>query len=220
MSTDFTLDAQPRDDKGKGASRRLRHAGLLPAILYGAGSEPTMIALKQNEVFHSLENEAFYSHILTVNVAGKKEQAILRDLQRHPSKPIVLHMDLQRVKADEEIRVHVPLHFKGEDIAPGIKTEGGTVSHLLLEVDVSCLPKDLPEFIEVDISDLHLNESLHLSDLKLPKGVTLVELQHGEEHDNAVVNIHPTRVTAVEDETLEAAAEEDAEKPAEEGGEG
>lgn len=218
MSIEFTLDAQPREDRGKGAVRRLRRTGMVPAIVYGADKEPMPIALEYRVVKQSLTHEAFFSHILTLNVNGTSERVILRDLQRHPGNTKVTHMDLQRVSEDEEIRVRVPLHFVGEETAPGVRLEHGVVSHMLTEVEVSCLPKDLPEFIEVDISSLHLNDALHLSDLKIPQGVELVELGYGEEHDTAVVSVQPPRVEREEgEEEIEASEGEEAEQAAGEG---
>lgn len=205
--SDFVLNAELRDDRGKGASRRLRRTGKVPAIMYGGHQEPTSISLIHNELAHELENEAFFSHILTVKLDGKEENAIVKDLQRHPSKPVILHIDLQRVSATENIRVHVPLHFINEATSPGVKA-GGLVAHSVTEVEVQCLPKNLPEFIEVDLGNLELNEIIHLSDIKLPADVELVELAHGDEHDQAVASIHMPR-----------AAKEASEEEGEEGGE-
>ncbi len=211
MAISFELNAEPRTDKGKGASRRLRHAGKVPVIMYGGGKDPEQLAVSQNELLRNLEREAFYSHILTVKVGGTQTQAILRDLQRHPSRPIVMHMDLQRVSAGEKLKTHVPLHFIGEEVAPGVKA-GGLVSHELIDVLVECLPKDLPEFIEVDISALEIGDSIHLSGLTVPQGVTLVELARGEGHDLGVVAIHAKRVVEeVEEGPAEAAGEGEAE---------
>jgi large subunit ribosomal protein L25 len=207
MAVSFELNAEPRNDKGKGASRRLRRAGMVPAILYGGDEEPRALALNHNQVLRSLEHEAFYSHILTVNVGGTGTRAVLRDLQRHPSKPTILHVDLQRVSATEKLRMHVPLHFLGEDIAPGVKLGGGMVMHELIEVEIECLPQDLPEFIEVDVSALEVGDSLHLSDLKVPQGLTLVELARGEDHDLGVVSIHARRTGGEEEEGVAPAAE-------------
>ncbi len=193
MSVDFVLNADVRNDEGKGASRRLRRTGKVPAVIYGAGKDPVSISLNHNDLLKHLEHEAFYSHILTVKLEGASESAILKDLQRHPSKPMVLHLDLLRISANETIRVHVPLHFVGEDVAPGVKTGGGMITRNITEVEVSCLPKDLPEFITVDLSTLELSASVHLSGLALPAGVSLVELAH--EHDLPVVGIHPPRGT-------------------------
>jgi large subunit ribosomal protein L25 len=192
------LHAEPRNDMGKGASRRLRRTNKVPAILYGAGAEPQPLTLDHDELIRSLEHEAFYSHILTVKIGGQEQKAILKDLQRHPYRALIQHMDLQRISESEKIRVHVPLHFLGEDVAPGVKTGGGLVSHHLMEVEVECYPRHLPEFIEVDVSALNLGEAIHLSGLKLPEGVVLVELSHGPEHDQTVVSIHKPRAAEAE----------------------
>jgi len=214
--SDFVLQAEARSEQGKGASRRLRRTGKVPAVMYGAGKDPVMLSLDHNILVHQLENEAFFSSILTVKYGKDEDQAILKDLQRHPSKPYILHMDLQRVSATEAIRVHVPLHFVNEDKCPGVKA-GGVITHNLTEVEVSCLPKNLPEYIELDLGTLELDTTVHLTDIKLPEGVELVELMHGEGHDQAVVGIHMPRAAKeeVEEEEggeAEAAAEA---KPAE-----
>jgi large subunit ribosomal protein L25 len=188
----FELDAESRSDKGKGASRRLRRDGKVPAVIYGGTEQPQTISLVHSEVLKRLDHEGFYSHILTVNVDGKANKAVLRDMQRHPAKPIIMHMDFQRVSENQPIRVHVPLHFAGEDTAPGVKA-GGLVTHELIEVELEVLPRHLPEFIEVDISGLNIGESLHLTDLKLPESGSLVELSRGESHDLPVVSIHARR---------------------------
>jgi len=200
MSTDFILNAESRADMGKGASRRLRHAGKVPAILYGTGKEPTPISLGHNELAHQLENEAFFSHILTIKLGGKDESVIIKDLQRHPSRPVILHADFQRVSATEKIHVHVPLHFLNEATSPGVRA-GGLVTHNIIEVEVACYPKDLPEFLEVDLGNLELDAICHLSDIKIPAGVEVVELSHGEGHDQAVASIHMPR--AAKEETVE-----------------
>lgn len=206
MKNDFVLEASLRSDLGKGASRRLRREGKVPGVLYGAHKDATSVTLDHNDLFHHLENEAFYSHILTINVGGKAEQAVLKDLQRHPVKPIIMHIDFQRVSASEKIRMHVPLHFTGADVAPGVKIGSGLVTHNINEVEITCLPKNLPEFIEVDMSKVELNQVIHMSDLKLPSGVELVELAHG--HDLPVAGIHAPRGAATEEtEGGEAAAE-------------
>ncbi|MCG5499919.1 50S ribosomal protein L25/general stress protein Ctc [Ectothiorhodospira lacustris] len=193
MSVNFELQAEPRADQGKGASRRLRRAGKLPAIVYGAGKEPVAVTLDHNTVWLSLAHEAFYSHILTLKVNGKSERVILRDLQRHPVKQMVLHMDLQRVTEDQALKVHVPLHFINEESCVGVKTGGGMLSHQAVEVEVECLPKDLPEFIEVDVADLNVGDSLHLSQIRLPEGVSIVALAQGPDHDLSVVSVLKTR---------------------------
>lgn len=209
---DFTLNAEPRGGKGKTASRRLRREGKVPGILYGADKEPTPISLAHNLLEQNLQYEGFFSHILNVKLNGETERAILRDLQRHPSKPLIQHIDLQRISAGEKLRVNVPLHLMGEEQAPAVKQRGGVVSHLQVEVEVSCLPEDLPEYLELDISNLDLNESLRLSDIPLPKGVEIVELGYGEEHDNAVVSIHLPRAERAGEEEAAAEAEDEEEK--------
>ena len=191
MQENFELKAELRSDAGKGASRRLRRSGKVPGIIYGGGVDPQMIALDHNELIKHLEHEAFYSHLLAVNFGTSQESVVLKDLQRHPARPLVMHIDLQRVRADEKIRMHVPLHFENESTAPGVK-QGGQVSHHLNEVVVSCLPKDLPEYIAVDMSRMQFGESLHLSQLALPAGVELVDLAHGD--DALVVSVHTARV--------------------------
>ncbi len=206
MAIDFVLNAEKRDDQGKGASRRLRRAGRVPGIIYGGDKTPEAITLDHNEMLRSLEHEAFYSHILTVKLGGKDEQALLKDLQRHPIKPVIMHVDLLRVMADREVRVHVPLHFLNEKTSPGVKTDGGVISHHLIEVEVECLPKHLPEYIEVDCGDMKVGDAYHLTDLKLPEGVVLVALMHGDvhDHDQPVVSLHHARVTSEEDLSTDA----------------
>ena len=219
MAISFELNAEPRTDTGKGASRRLRHAGKVPAIMYGGGKDPESLTLQHNELLRNLEHEAFYSHILSIKVNGGETRAILRDMQRHPSRPVVLHVDLQRVSETEKLKTHVPLHFIGEDVAPGVKLGGGLVSHESTEVAIECLPKNLPEYIEVDISALDIGDSLHLSDLSVPEGVTLTELARGEDHDLAVVSIHAKRaVEEIEDEAPAADAEGDEKAEGDESG--
>jgi large subunit ribosomal protein L25 len=202
------LNAELRDVKGKGASRRLRHAHKVPAIIYGAGKEPQNIMLEQKAVQYVLPNEAFYSQVLSLNVVGKKEDVLLRDIQHHPHKIDIMHMDFMRVDAKKVVHVHVPLHFIGEELSPGIKTEGGAVSHVVMEIEVECLPKDIPSFIEVDLSGMHLGDIVHLSEIKLPPGVESLTLKHGADHDTAVANIHQRKVD--KDEETEAAAAEEA----------
>src|SRR3989344_6568590 len=179
MSAKFDLTAEPRNAKGTGASRRLRRAGKIPAILYGAGKEPTMVSLDHNLMKRHLENEKFHTSILSVTVDGKTDRAILRDWNMHPYKPIVMHVDLQRISATEKLHMKVPLHFIGQDVAPGVKEDGGIVTHLMTEIDITCLPKDLPEFLTVDMSALRINESVHLSNIKLPEGVSISSFAHG-----------------------------------------
>jgi len=212
---DFNLTALIRDDKGKGASRRLRRTGWVPGILYGADKEPRSIALKYNELTNALKHEAFYSSIFTINVDDVSQDCILKDLQRHPAREDAMHVDLMRVVAGQLLKTTIQLHFLGEDIAPGVKLEGGAVFHNLVDVEITCLPKDLPDFIEVDVSALNKDETIHLSDLVMPEGVQLVELMHGEGHDQAVVSIRAVRVSVEpEDEVTETVVDEE-EKPEE-----
>jgi large subunit ribosomal protein L25 len=189
----FELNGEIRTEKGKGENRRLRRTGKIPAIVYGAGKAPMTLSLRHNDVIRNLENEAFYSHILTLKVDGKEESVVLKDIHRHPYKPAVQHLDLFRVSESTKIRMHVPLHFIGGENAPGVRQHGGLVSHLINDVEVNCLPKDLPEYIEVDLSQLDIGDSIHLSSLQLPPGVDLLELAQGGEHDIAVVTILKTR---------------------------
>lgn len=199
MKEVFVVNAQLRTDTGKGASRRLRHAGLVPGIVYGAHQDPAMISMVHSDLVQHLDHEAFYSHILTLNIDGKSEQVILKDLQRHPARPFVMHADFLRVSAKEKLKTNVPLHFAGEDVAPGVKA-GGVVSHLLTEVEVNCLPGDLPEYIEVDISGLELGGAVMLSEIALPSGVELPALAQDDAQDVQVVSIHAAHVAAEEEE--------------------
>ena len=208
------LQSEVRNDLGKGASRRLRRENKVPAIIYGAGKEPVNVSLLQNEIQKQLENEAFFSQIISLKVDKKAEKVVLRDIQHHPFKQDVLHMDFQRIDAKHKMHVHIPLHFIGEDVAPGVK-QGGKVSHVMVEVDVECLPKDIPEFIEVDVSALNVGDSIHLSELNLPKGVELMLLKQGADHDTAVVAIHAVRGGAAEEEEEASSAEGEAEGKAE-----
>ncbi len=208
MSIDFVLQADIRDDQGKGASRRLRRLGKVPAVVYGADRPARAVVLDHNEVKKALALEAFYSSIVKIRVGERQQDCILKDVQRHPSKAVILHLDFQRIVAGEKIRVHVPLHLKGESQAPGVKTGGGVVSHMMNEVEVSCLPADLPEYLELDISALEVDDALHLSHIPLPNGVEIVALQHGEDHDQPVVAIHRPRVEKLDDEADEAADDE------------
>jgi large subunit ribosomal protein L25 len=202
MKISFELAAEFRDGQGKGASRRLRHAGRVPAILYGGHQEPRAITLNHQKLMTLIDNEKFYSSIIHLVVGDKKQAAIVKDLQMHPARNAIVHLDMQRVVETEKIRIHIPIHFKGEAGSPGVKTEGGVVSHRIADVEISCLPKDLPEFIELDLSGMHINESKHLSDLPLPDGVTIPSIAKG---NATVVSIHPPRAEEPEP-TAEAAA--------------
>ncbi len=212
-SIKFELEASVREDIGKGASRRLRHADKVPAVVYGAGETPVALTLDHNKTLHALSHEAFYSHILTLHVGKKSEKVILKDVQRHPARPRIAHVDFLRVRADQKLQMHVPLHFLGEDKAPALK-EGGVFSHIMSDVEVSCFPADLPEYIEVDVSNMILNQTIHLSEITLPKGIELVAFAHGvEEHDLPVVSIHIPRI--IEEEVVEPVVEEGAAEGAE-----
>jgi large subunit ribosomal protein L25 len=200
MSDDFDLIADIREDQGKGASRRLRHEAKVPAIIYGAGRPPRALVFDHNRVIQQLENESFYSSVLNIKVGEKSQAAILKDVQRHPAKPIVMHMDFQRIVEDQEIKMSVPIHFIGEDVAPGVKQSGGAVSHLMNEVDIVCLPKHLPEFIDVDVSELELDEMLSMSDIKLPEGVSIPALAQGPEQNRPIVSIHVIKEVIIEEE--------------------
>ena len=206
MSDNFDLIAEIREDQGKGASRRLRHQGKVPAIIYGAGRPPRALLFDQNKVLKQLESESFYSSVLNIKVGEKSQAAIVKDIQRHPAKHMIMHMDFQRIVDDVEIKMNVPLHFLGEDVAPGVKTSGGAVSHLMNDVEVSCLPKYLPEYLEVDVSELELDGMLNLSDIKLPKGVEIPGLVAGEESDHGIVSIHVIKAAPVEEDVLDDAA--------------
>ncbi len=190
----FELNAEVRKDMGKGASRRLRRTGNVPAILYGAGKEPTVLMVNQNELNNHLKHEAFYSHVLVIKIAGQgEEKAVLKDLQRHPFEQRILHLDLQRVSDSEKLHMNVPIHFLNEENCVGVKVGGGIISHHLAEVEIYCLPKDLPEFLAVDLTDVNAGDVLHLSDIKCPAGVEIVQLSHGEEHNLPVVSVHLPR---------------------------
>jgi len=190
MSASLDVNAQVRRDAGKGASRRLRRQGLVPAIVYGADRAPEMITLVHNELARHLEQEAFYSQILDLKVGDKTEKVVVKDLQRHPAKPFVLHVDFQRVSAKEKIRVTIPLHFLNEDSSKGAKL-GGLVSHNLTEIEVSCLPDDLPQYVEIDVAEMTIGDILHLSKIPLPEGVTLA---HAPDTDVPVLIIHGAQV--------------------------
>lgn len=211
MAKDFHLIAELREVQGKGASRRLRHEGKVPAILYGGGRPPRMLAFDHNKVTRELQSESFYSSILNIKVDDKSQAAIVKDIQRHPSKPQILHMDFQRIVEDQKIRMYVPIHYLNADVAIGVKQEGGSVSRLITDVEVSCLPRHLPEYFEVDIANLKLNEMLYLSDIPLPEGVEIPQLAHGDESDDEpIVSIQYIREEIIEEpiEALEAAVVE------------
>jgi len=192
MRKSFEVSAETRNDQGKGASRRLRRAGKVPGILYGGKGEPSAVTLDQLKLLNVIEDEKFYSSIIKLKLDGRDEQAIVKDVQMHPAKPQVLHVDLQRVLADQPIRIHLPIHFMNAATSPGVKTQGGQVSHLKTDVEISCLPKDLPEALEVDMGNMNLHETIFLKDIPLPEGVTIPELVQGR--NAPVVSIHAPRV--------------------------
>jgi large subunit ribosomal protein L25 len=199
------VSAISRKAQGTGASRRLRKTGRVPGIVYG-GKEPTLIDVDHNNLYHALRNEAFHASILALDLDGKKEQVLLRDFQMHPFRQQVLHIDFQRVHADKKIHMKIPLHFINADIAPGVKTGGGIISHVLNDLLIACLPADLPAAIEVDLATLDLNHSIHISDIKLPKGVEVAGHHHA---GDAVATVQIPRgavEAAAEATTTEAAA--------------
>ncbi|HEX8588094.1 50S ribosomal protein L25/general stress protein Ctc [Pseudomonas sp.] len=200
--TDFILNAQARTDLGKGASRRLRHALKVPAVIYGGNEEAVSITIEAKEIAKLFENEAAYSHVIELNVAGAKQNVIVKAMQRHPARQFIMHADFIRVIAGQKLTATVPVHFINEE-APVKK--GGEISHTTTELEVTCLPKDLPEFIEVDLGALEVGDNVHLSELKAPKGVEFVALAHGT--DLAIANVHAPRIVPTEDAAEEGAAE-------------
>ena len=205
MGQEFDLIADYREDQGKGASRRLRLEGKVPAIIYGAGRPARALTFDHSKVVRQLENESFYSSILSIKVGENSQAAILKDVQRHPSKRQILHLDLQRIVEDKHIKMNVPIHYLGEDVAVGVKESGGTVTKMVTDVEVTCLPKDLPEYLDVDISQLELNEMLYLTDIKVPDGVEIVALAHVEEEQQAqpIVSIQFIKEEIIEEEVPE-----------------
>ena len=208
MSDAFEIQAEVRQDKGKGASRRLRRlADKIPAILYGGTADPVSLTLIRKDLAHALENEAFYSHVITIDVAGDKQKAILKDLQRHPARNQVMHADFLRVSDDVMVKMNVPIHFNNEDRCHGVKMEGGIIQHSVTEIEVQCLPADIPEYVEVDMLEVNVGDILHITDIKLPKGVESVALLHGTDHDLAIASIAAPKGAAAADEDDEAAPE-------------
>lgn len=201
----IALKAITRNGQGTGASRRLRRADKVPGIVYGAGKPATVIELDHNDIYHKLRLEAFHASILDMELDGKQEQVLLRDVQMHAWKQNVLHVDFQRIDPSKKIHMKVPLHFVNADVAPGVKLSGGIVSHIINELDISCLPKDLPEFIEVDLKDLAAGHSIHISNLKLPAGVESVAQHRGDDASVATIII-PRAVAAEEDANAQVAA--------------
>jgi len=200
MADKFDLIADIREDSGKGASRRLRREGKVPAIIYGAGRPPRALVFDHNKVMKQLESESFYSSVLNIKVGEKSQAAIVKDMQRHPSLPRVMHIDLQRIVEDEVIRMTVPIHYLGDDVAPGVKEGGGKVQRMRTDVEVVCLPKDLPEYLELDISALELDAMMYMSDIVLPEGVEVPELAQEVEQTQPIVSIHIIKEIIIEDE--------------------
>ena len=199
---DFELNAELRTDKGKGASRRLRrNADMIPAILYGAGKDPLPLTLAHKDIHKACQNEAFFSRIITIIADGNSQQAIVKDLQRHPAKDRIMHADFLRIQMDQAITVEVPLHFLNEDSCLGVRQGGGNVSHNMTSIEISCLPGDLPEYIEVDIEELDLGDAIHISGLKLADGLSIPSLQQGADHDHVVVSVNaPKRAEELDEE--------------------
>lgn len=216
MPQSIELNASLRTELGTGASRRLRRSGeRLPGVIYGGENAPQPVTLSANELTKAMQQEAFLSQIVNVKVDGTEQQALVRSLQLHPVNEKVLHVDFLRVEADRPIQTNVPLHFVNESRCVGVRTGGGSIAHNLVDVEVSCLPNDLPEFIEVDLAALEVGQALHLSDLNLPEGVTLVALGYGEDHDIPVVSVQPPRGGTAQAEEEEEAAAAEEEAPAE-----
>jgi large subunit ribosomal protein L25 len=214
----FEINAEVRETRGRSESRKLRQLGRVPAIVYGGGQEPSPITLDRNSLTIQMGLESFYTSILNLQIDKKSQPVVVKEVQRHPAKSTVMHLDFQRVVEDEEITLNVPIHFIGEEAAIGVKQQGGVIEHIITDVEISCLPANLPEYLEIDVSALELNEIMHLSDIKYPDGVESTQLAHG--HDSPVVAIHPPRREEVEEEAVEAeeaAAPEAADAEAPEG---
>lgn len=211
-SHEYVITASPRQDVGKGASRRLRHAGMVPAVLYGGDRDPVSLVVDHNFIFHAASEEAFHSSVLDLHMEdGRTQKVILRDIQVHPVKPLVMHLDFQRVNEDEKIRLTVPLHFANEDTSPAGKQGGVVISHQLTEIEIEALPKDLPEFVEVDLGEIDAGGTVMLSEVELPEGVTIYALTHGEEHDTPVASASyvGSQESVSEDEDEDGDEEED-----------
>lgn len=202
MGTASEIAATNRTDMGRSACRRMRREGKVPAIIYGSGQESTPITLEHKVIAKAASNESFYSKILTLAVDGKKQKVVVKQIERHPFKPKIAHLDFLRINPNEKLTMHIPIHFSKDELCPGVKEEEGVVSHHLNEIEVRCLPADLPEFIAVDLSGLKLNEIFHLSQIEMPSGVEIMAFTHGdiEEHDTPVASVHPPHVEQEPDE--------------------
>ena len=215
MSTELEMTVKARDVTGTASSRRLRHQGQVPGIIYGAGKDNEKILVAHEEIMHHLEVPAFYSSVISLRTPTGEQQVILREVQRHPYRPRVMHVDFQRIKASEKLHMKVPLHFEGGEEAPGVKIDAGILSFQITELDITCLPKDLPEYIAVDVSGLALNQSIHLSDIQLPEGVELTASALHAGDDPTLANVAPPKVMEEEEETLEEGLEVEGEEGAE-----
>ena len=194
MSNEFELNATARNDLGKGASRRLRRlADQVPAIIYGGSQAPESISIPHKDIMKATSNEAFFAHIITLHVDGKKQQVVIKDLQRHPAKPRIMHADFQRVSAKQTIHVKIPVHLINEDKCKGVRLGGGSILKTMSELEIVCLPKDLPEYLEIDMANVNVGEAVHISQIAFPKGVSSVDLAHGHDSDHAVVTVQPPR---------------------------
>jgi large subunit ribosomal protein L25 len=213
MSDQIELTAEIRTDLGRGASRRLRRlSDLVPAVLYGAGKEAVSLSIAHKDLHKACENEAFFSQIIVINAGNEAAPAIVKALQRHPARDRIMHADFFRVRMDQEITVEVPFHFLNEEECVGVRLHAGIISHNMTSLEVSCLPSDLPEFIEVDVLDMDIGDAIHMSQIQLPERVSIPELELGEDHDQVVVSIHERRAEAVEAESK--VADEPEEVPA------
>ncbi|HLF31201.1 MAG TPA: 50S ribosomal protein L25/general stress protein Ctc [Xanthomonadales bacterium] len=212
MSIHHSIVAEFREDVGKGASRRLRRQGKVPAIIYGGHRDPVALTLHQHELMHASEHESFYASIIEIRVSDDlTQQAVVRDMHRHPFKPFIMHVDFMRVSADELLRIAVPIHFVGEEISPAGKTSGVVIQHHMTEVEIEALPKDLPEFLSVDLSAMEVGDSVLLSQIPLPEGVTIPVLESGEGHDTAIANAIHVKESQGSDADMEMAPKVEAE---------
>jgi large subunit ribosomal protein L25 len=200
MSTNFVINARSREDTGKGASRRLRHqSGEVPAIIYGGKKHAEKISILHKDITKALENEAVYSSIISLSIDGKAEDTIIKDIQRHPAKQVILHLDFLRVSKTTKLQTRVPLNFLNEDICIGVKMSGGLIAHTMTDIEVSCLPKDLPESIDVDMEQIDIGQIVHLSDIKMPSGVESVSLSQGAEYDLTVATVNKQKAADIEE---------------------
>ena len=209
MSTNFTINAKSREDTGKGASRRLRRlTGEVPAIIYGGKKDAEKISILHKDITKALENDAVYSSIISLSIDGKAEDTIIKDIQRHPAKQIILHMDFLRVSKTTKLQTRVPLNFINEDICIGVKLGGGLIAHTMTDIEVSCLPKDLPEAIDVDMAEVDVGQIVHLSDLTLPDGVESVSLSQGADYDLTVATVNKQKAVEIDEPIVSESTED------------